>query len=94
MANTQINTNFGTHNSYRATNAPQTSALRLRPGVQRLESGSFRPQVTIDDGGNGSIRFGDPLTMLKDAGDAAREACEAALPDGEWRAGWRSVASA
>ena len=66
--------------------ADRVSTLRLRPRVQRLESRLFQPIVVIDDGGNGSAHFGDGLPTLKEAGDRACEACEGALPDGEWQA--------
>ncbi len=62
----------------------RVSIFRLRPCVQRLESGLYQAVVVIDDGGSGSARFGDGLPTLKEASDAACGACEAALPAGEW----------
>ena len=66
-----------------------SSILRLKPGVQKMEDGSFRPQVLID-AGEGFLRVGDTWPTLKAAHDLACSACEA-VGDGEWLDGWYST---
>jgi hypothetical protein len=74
-------------------NTPPASILRLRPRVQDMRNGTFQPIVVYDDGGQGGAIFGDPVPTLKAAGDAACDACERALPAGDWQAdGWLSAA--
>ena len=75
---------------FAAINRP-ASLLRLRPRVQDMHNGSFQPIVVCDDGAQGGVIFGDPVATLKEAGDAACDACERALPAGDWRDGWLAV---
>lgn len=67
------------------------SILGLRPRIQDMRNGTFQPIVLIDDGANGAACFGEPRPTMREASDAARVACEAALPAGVWRNGWRAA---
>lgn len=73
--------------------ADSATTLRLRPRVQDMHNGTFQPIVVMEDGGDGRVIFGDPVATLKEAGDLACDACERAMPTGDWQDdGWLGAA--
>ena len=63
---------------------------RLRPRVTDMHDGSFRPEVIVDDGAEGGIKFGAPVAK---AAKRARASCEGSRgePLAQLRAGQLGV---
>jgi hypothetical protein len=52
------------------------TTITLRPRVTMLPDGTFRPEVVIDDGGQGDVRFGELCATADEARRWALQACE------------------
>jgi hypothetical protein len=59
-----------------------------------MPDGTFRPQILLEIGGECVLQTGRVCTSLKAANDAACDAAEAAIPDGDWKDRWLEAGAA